>query len=162
MRIDKYIQETEYYEIIKNTQKRRDLLLLDLLWQTGLKVSEVRKIKPKDIIYNPKEDQFYLRIDARNIPLKSQWVSIFKKFLEREGINNDECIWNYSYSRLTHVIQASAKRAGFCKRRVKELSGSCFRNTFMIRKYNAGMDIKELSNILNINKDYLLKQLGEC
>ncbi|MCS7150558.1 MAG: tyrosine recombinase XerC [Caldimicrobium sp.] len=155
----------------------RDRVLLELMYGSGLRVSEVVSIKVNDISF----DGDFLKITGKgkkdrlvplNHPSKRALLDYLEKreaLLKRLGKESEYLIINKSGDRLTErwvyeVVRKMGSSLGLCK-----LHPHALRHAFATHLLNAGMDLRSIQELLGhssivttqrytkVNYEYLLK-----
>lgn len=160
-RLPNFINYTEYMNLINTVQKEnneylkiRNLLLLEILFDTGLRVSEAVNIKISDIdLKNHSLKVLGKGSKERIVYFGDYAVTYLEEYLAlRKNIkskDNEYLFWNKDYQRLTrrgaeYLINAIAKKA-LLKQRI---TPHTLRHSFATEMLNNGCDIRSVQELL--------------
>jgi integrase/recombinase XerD len=150
----------------------RDTALLNLLYSSGMRVSEAVSLQVTDVDLNegvlhcPGKDS-----SVRNLPLDEETQEILAEYLEKGRPhlvkNKDETalFLNHRGSQLTRqglwlIIKAYASEANLSKR----VTPHTLRHSFAAHKLNSGMDLRDIQHLLghaNISTTQIYSQLSK-
>lgn len=160
-KLPNFINYAEYMNLISTIQKEdntylrlRNLLLLEILFDTGLRVSEAVNIKIKDIDFKNHSIKVLGKGSKERIVYFGDYASNYlEEYLSlREGIksSDDEYLfWNKNYQKLTrrgaeYLINNIAKKALL----KQKITPHTLRHTFATEMLNNGCDIRSVQELL--------------
>ncbi len=160
-RLPNFINYTEYMNLINTVQKEnneylkiRNLLLLEILFDTGLRVSEAVNIKISDIDLKNHSLKVLGKGNKERIVYFGDYaVTYLEEYLAlRKNIkskDNEYLFWNKDYQRLTrrgaeYLINTIAKKA-LLKQRI---TPHTLRHSFATEMLNNGCDIRSVQELL--------------
>lgn len=160
-KLPNFINYAEYMNLISTIQKEdntylrlRNLLLLEILFDTGLRVSEAVNIKIKDIDFKNHSIRVLGKGSKERIVYFGDYASNYlEEYLSlREGIksSDDEYLfWNKNYQKLTrrgaeYLINNIAKKALL----KQKITPHTLRHTFATEMLNNGCDIRSVQELL--------------
>lgn len=168
-RVPKYdteiLNQNEILRLFDACKDCRQLLVLQLFYDCGLRVSEVVALRPSD--FNPADRTVRIRNTkghaTRTVYYGHRLRDTLNHYYKSHGLHNDTLIDSYtqpgkplSKSGLQHIIKQLIRRAGIKKR------ASChtLRHTFAVHYLNGGGSIFTLQKLLGhscitITLDYL-------
>ncbi|MEN9626418.1 MAG: hypothetical protein RL557_746 [archaeon] len=134
--------------LFENCTNKKSRLIMELLYSSGLRVSEIVNLKPKDIDFN--EQRGWVREGKgkkdRMFILSEKLSRKLKRFIE----NNAE--WTYLFSQhkplttrnIQKIIQKTAQKAGINK----EVHPHTLRHSFATHLLDSGVDIRKIQFLL--------------
>ena len=160
-RLPNFINYTEYMNLINTVQKEnneylkiRNLLLLEILFDTGLRVSEAVNIKISDIDLKNHSLKVLGKGNKERIVYFGDYaVTYLEEYLAlRKNIkskDNEYLFWNKDYQKLTrrgaeYLINNIAKKA-LLKQRI---TPHTLRHSFATEMLNNGCDIRSVQELL--------------
>lgn len=160
-KLPNFINYAEYMNLISTIEKEdntylrlRNLLLLEILFDTGLRVSEAVNIKIKDIDFKNHGIRVLGKGSKERIVYFGDYASNYlEEYLSlREGIksSDDEYLfWNKNYQKLTrrgaeYLINNIAKKALL----KQKITPHTLRHTFATEMLNNGCDIRSVQELL--------------
>jgi integrase/recombinase XerD len=153
-----FLSSDEYERLLAEAVKlstpeaRRDVVMLELLYATGLRISELVSLNVKDIDLK----QNYVRINPkRRVPFESRLNSILGNFLRNDRLDllYDEKVealfLNRRGQRLTRqgfwqIIKGYASKAGLGGK----VTPQTLRHSFARRKLQSGTELSQLQQLL--------------
>ena len=120
--LPKVLTKDEIRLLFQNTHFGRNRLMLQFMYGSGCRVSEVVKLKAEDL--NFKERTATIRRGKGNkdrmIILSKEWIHDVKKYLEKKKIKSEEVFSKKNGKPITtdtiqRIVRISAKRAGITK-----------------------------------------------
>lgn len=147
--IPESLSKTDIKKIIDNCDKdkkgNRDKLVIHLLVNTGLLISEILSIKKSDIVNNK-----YLKYSHKKYPkmieLKEDTLKLLDEFIKNNNIKNDD----YIFSGLTRQNFAARLKKYARKAKIdRNIYPNMFRNTLALDLLEKGEDIKNIKEKLN-------------
>lgn len=160
-KLPNFINYAEYMNLISTVEKEdntylrlRNLLLLEILFDTGLRVSEAINIKIKDIDFKNHSIVVLGKGSKERIVYFGDYAfNYLEEYLSlREGIKSldDEYLfWNKNYQKLTrrgaeYLINNIAKKAVL----KQKITPHTLRHTFATEMLNNGCDIRSVQELL--------------
>lgn len=160
-RLPNFINYTEYMNLINTVQKEnneylkiRNLLLLEILFDTGLRVSEAVNIKISDIDLKNHSLKVLGKGNKERIVYFGDYAVTYLEeyFALRKNIkskDNEYLFWNKDYQKLTrrgaeYLINNIAKKA-LLKQRI---TPHTLRHSFATEMLNNGCDIRSVQELL--------------
>lgn len=156
MEIEKLFQEQEY----KTPYEIRDRLIIELLFATGLRVSELINIKLKDISFSEKTIRTLGKGKKERIVYYGDYAKEFlEKYLnearkELLGTNQSEYLFvgknstQLTRTRISEILDALVKKIGL----QHHISPHVLRHTFATQLLNNGADIRSVQELLGHEK----------
>ncbi|MEK6872303.1 MAG: site-specific tyrosine recombinase/integron integrase [Nanoarchaeota archaeon] len=142
------LTKEEIQKLFNGTSTKKSQLILELLYSSGLRVSEIVKLKPADIDFN--ENRGWVREGKgkkdRMFVLSQKISKKIKKFIE----NNFD--WIYIFSKnsplttrnIQKIVQTAAKNASLNK----EIHPHTLRHSFATHLLDEGIDIRKIQFLL--------------
>ena len=127
------------------TCSQRDYLMLRVLWRTGVRVNELRHIRPKDIEIG----NGVLNVTTakggkqRRIPLDTETIAQLQDYVIEEGIGKDESIFPLSKQWIRGLVHHYGVLIGR-----DDVHPHTFRHSFAINSVRHGVDIRRLQQAL--------------
>lgn len=122
--------------------------MLEILMQTGLRISELQNLKIKDILG---QNEILEISGKRKIPLNQNVQLMLYKYLEVYGVNKEKNSPLFYTSTGKNIeirnIRSSIDKV-FDKAKMRNVCVNDIRNTFIVYQLSMGMDIKVLGNIV--------------
>ncbi|MBA7607864.1 Tyrosine recombinase XerD [subsurface metagenome] len=134
--LPEYLQPTEAHRLIEaaadNRRGERDSLFLDLLLQTGIRVSEALAATPSDIIEVDKQPVLVIKRGkggkTRQVSLPTRLAYQLLRYQKEQGIGTNTRFFPITRQRAWQIIKLAAQRAGIDKRTYPHL----FRHSYAI------------------------------
>lgn len=115
-KLPKYFSYDEVRSIIDQTSNPRDRLLLECLWQTGGRVSEVIQLTPGSIDFaNDTIRVVTLKRRAlmeRAIPAKPQFLGVLAKFIAAKRLQEGDRLFPITRFRVHQIVRKACRAAG--------------------------------------------------
>lgn len=141
----------------KTTLGRRDMLMLLLLYNTGVRVSELLGLKTGDVYISSQNDGSYIHVNGkgrkeRNIPIWKNSAKYLAAYLENSVNENDHLFSNNADKGLTR--SGVRYRLGCLQKKAAESCPSLekktvtphtFRHTTALRMLQSGIDIASIA-----------------
>ncbi len=149
--LPKILSKDEIKQIFKATKFGRNRLMLQFMYGSGSRVSEVIKIKVDDL--NLKERTATIRGGKGNkdriIILSKDWVSDLKKYLNKKRIKSEFVFSKKNGKALStdtvqRIVRISAKNAGI----TKHVTPHSFRHSYATHLLEAGTNIRYIQALL--------------
>lgn len=140
-KLPKYLTEEEVLTILDSAKKikKRDYLMMLLLWRSGLRVSEVKNLKKKDIhddtisIWQGKGKK------DRVVPLEKNLGVVLGFYLDSKGLNDP--IFDITVRQMRNVVYRHVSSG-------LKASPHTFRHSFAVHCLKQGMNLRTLQKIL--------------
>ena len=158
-RIPTFIKEKDINFLFKNIDVKedctgqRDLLILELLYGTGIRISELINIKISDINFAKKEIKVIgKRSKERIIPLHNNAIYRTKKYLqlvEKEGYENQYLLFTKKGEKIyPMLINRIVKKHLSTLIKSKKYNPHLLRHTFATHILNKGGDLNSIKDLL--------------
>jgi site-specific recombinase XerD len=164
MKVDP-IRDREDVKRIKQLAEGRNKILLEIGFNTGLRISDILEIKVKDIFSNSHINlQEQKTNKTRKIKLNSKAKELIRQYIDKNNLSDNDFIFQSRKGENSHIskvqayriIKNLAKKAG-----IKDKVGThSLRKTFGYHHYKKYKDITMLQEIFNhdspkVTKDYI-------
>ena len=148
--LPEYVEDESIQKLIaaikkKQTHKQaidRDILLIELAYNSGLRREELANLKASDILIN--EKALIVRkgkgIKDRTVPLPSKIVKLLGTYIE--GMNQDDRVFNVKPVAISDKIRRMAKKAGV------KIHAHSLRHAYATRLLEKGANIKAVQELL--------------
>ena len=154
-----FIKEKDINFLFKNIDVKedrngqRDLLILELLYGTGIRISELINIKISDINFTKKEIKVIgKRNKERIIPLHNNAICQTKKYLqlaEKEGYKNQYLLYTKKGEKIyPMLINRIVKKHLSTLIKSKKYNPHLLRHTFATHILNKGGDLNSIKDLL--------------
>ena len=142
------LTKQEVINLIENSNTLKSKLIIQLLYSSGLRVSEIVNLQPKDLDFD--ENTGWVREGKgkkdRMFIISKKLSKKLKKFLNK---NND---WNYVFSKLKplttrniqKIIQKTTQKAGINK----SVHPHTLRHSFATHLLDSGVDLRKIQFLL--------------
>tara|TARA_B100001057_G_scaffold382754_2_gene388871 strand:- start:13094 stop:13969 length:876 start_codon:yes stop_codon:yes gene_type:complete len=158
-KIPTFIKEKDINFLFKNIDVKedctgqRDLLILELLYGTGIRISELINIKISDINFAKKEIKVIgKRNKERIIPLHNNAIYQTKKYLqlaEKEGYKNQYLLFTKKGEKIySMLINRIVKKHLSTLIKSKKYNPHLLRHTFATHILNKGGDLNSIKDLL--------------
>lgn len=158
-KIPSFIKERDINFLFKNIDTKedftgqRDLLMLELLYGTGIRISELINIKNSDINFTKKEIKVIgKRNKERIIPLHNNAIYQTKKYLklaEKEGYKNQYLLFTKKGEKIyPMLINRIVKKHLSTLIKSKKYNPHLLRHTFATHILNKGGDLNSIKDLL--------------
>ncbi len=130
--LPKYFLIDEVHAILAHTNNDRDHLIINMLWQTGARVSELLLIKVNDIdphmriirIVTLKQGIKGNQYLQRVVPIEKNLeypegdlILEIERYIEKHNLKPDDLLFNLCRYRINQIIQEVCKRVGLDRKR---------------------------------------------
>jgi len=127
-KLPKYFLKDEIRKIIENVpgrnekQKERNKLILEIMWQTGARITEVLNLTPADFDFNTKVVRLITlkkrkrkdgTVPVRIIPVKEQLLGLVAKYIVNNRIQDNEPLFKMTPRAIQKMVKEACRRAGF-------------------------------------------------
>ena len=149
--LPKVLTKDEIRLLFQNTKFGRNRLMLQFMYGSGCRVSEVVHIQVEDL--NLKERTALIRGGKGNkdrlIILSKDWIHDLKKYLEKKKIKSEYVFSKKNGKNITtdtvqRVVRASAEKAGINK----HVTPHCLRHSYATHLLEAGTNIRYIQSLL--------------
>ena len=149
--LPKILSKKEIKELFHATHFGRNRLMLQFMYGSGSRVSEVVKLKVEDM--NFKERTAMIRGGKGNkdrlIILSKTWIKELRKYLKKKKFNSDFVFSkkngkNLSTDTVQRIVREAAKKAGINK----HITPHCLRHSYATHLLEAGTNIRYIQSLL--------------
>jgi len=141
-RLPKFITYDELNKLLENTNNYRDKLIIKFLFYTGVRVSELIKIKKNDIIFEEGFVKVYGKGGKeRIVPIPKELLNELKDYINKI---NTENIFPLSSRQVERIIKNVAEKAGINKK----VTPHVLRHSLATTLLSKGVDIRYIQEIL--------------
>ncbi|EOD42205.1 Integrase [Candidatus Nanobsidianus stetteri] len=141
-RLPKFITYDELNKLLENAENYRDKLIIKFLFYTGVRVSELIKIKKNDIIFEEGFVKVYGKGGKeRIVPIPKELLNELKDYINKI---NTENIFSLSSRQVERIIKNTAKKAGINKK----VTPHVLRHSLATTLLSKGVDIRYIQEIL--------------
>ncbi|MCG2867856.1 MAG: tyrosine-type recombinase/integrase [Candidatus Nanopusillus acidilobi] len=141
-RLPKFITYDELNRLLENADNYRDKLIIKFLFYTGVRVSELIKIKKSDIIFEEGFVKVYGKGGKeRIVPIPKELLNELKDYINKI---NTENIFPLSSRQVERIIKNIAKKAGIDKK----VTPHVLRHSLATTLLSKGVDIRYIQEIL--------------
>jgi integrase/recombinase XerD len=141
-RLPKFITYDELNKLLENAENYRDKLIIKFLFYTGVRVSELIKIKKNDIIFEEGFVKVYGKGGKeRIVPIPKELLNELKDYINKI---NTENIFPLSPRQVERIIKNIAKKAGISKK----VTPHVLRHSLATTLLSKGVDIRYIQEIL--------------
>ena len=113
--LPKYLTKGEVDRLIEACRTPRDRLMLRVMWQTGVRVSELLSLTPMSIDWNGQVLRVVTlkrRGHVRTVPLRPQLLGELARHIAGEGIGFDRRLFAITRQRVHQIVTGAARRGG--------------------------------------------------
>lgn len=163
--LPQYLTLPEVQAVLKVAEKPRDHLMINLLWQTGCRISELLEIRVEDIDFYGKT----LRIRSlkqkvkkgswRIVPLKGEILGELGGYISQEGLKKGKRLFSITRQRAYQIVLFYCKKARIDRQRSHP---HIFRHSFAINCILSGVPVLVLKSWLghrDINDTLIYTQI---
>jgi integrase/recombinase XerD len=141
-RLPKFITYDELNKLLENAENYRDKLIIKFLFYTGVRVSELIKIKKNDIIFEEGFVKVYGKGGKeRIVPIPKELLNELKDYVNKI---NTENIFPLSSRQVERIIKNIARKAGINKK----VTPHVLRHSLATTLLSKGVDIRYIQEIL--------------
>jgi integrase/recombinase XerD len=141
-RLPKFITYDELNKLLENAENYRDKLIIKFLFYTGVRVSELIKIKKNDIIFEEGFVKVYGKGGKeRIVPIPKELLNELKDYINKI---NTENIFPLSSRQVERIIKNVAEKAGINKK----VTPHVLRHSLATTLLSKGVDIRYIQEIL--------------
>ncbi len=159
--LPRFLSPAEYYRLLAEPKKlptpeaRRDVIMLELLYATGLRASELVSLNVKDVDLNRHCICCVHSNSRRQVPLDNHIGQLLKNFIENDRLDllcqvKEEALFlNRRGGRLTRqgfwqILKNYAAKAGLGNK----ITLHTLRHSFAMRKLQSGADLQSVQQVL--------------
>ena len=145
-KIPDYLEKERVDELLDaaKTCGERDYLLLRFMWRTGVRVSEVTSVTPKDIEF--KNGVVNIRKAKggrqRRVPLDEETLKMLSNYILASNIPEDRPVFPIKRTQVFNLVKKYGKMIGV------QIHPHTFRHSFAIHLVRSGMDLRRLQLLL--------------
>ena len=113
--LPKYFTRDEVGQLLSACKGGRDRLMAELMWQTGVRVSEMLSLSAGAIDWEAQVLRVVTlkrRGHVRTIPLRPELLGKLARHLAERGIASNRPLFGLSRQRVHQIVAAAARRAG--------------------------------------------------
>ena len=141
-RLPKFITFEEFQRMIRATEKERDKLIIEFLFYTGVRVSELVSIKKENVLWNEGLIRVYGKGGKeRFVPVPQFLLEELKKYSER--ISGDR-LFPLSTRQVERIVKKVAEKSGI----KKKVTPHVLRHSLATTLLSRGVDIRYIQEIL--------------
>lgn len=149
--LPKILSKDEIRELFKATKFGRNRLMLQFMYGSGCRVSEVVKLKVSDI--NFKEKTAVIRSGKGNkdrlIILSKDWLKDLKKYLEKKKIKTEQVFSKKNGKQIsTDTVQRIVRKSATIAGIQKHVTPHCLRHSYATHLLEAGTNIRYIQSLL--------------
>lgn len=149
--LPKILSKEEIRELFKATKFGRNRLMLQFMYGSGCRVSEVVKLKVSDI--NFKERTAIIRGGKGNkdrmIILSKDWLKDLKRYLEKKKIKTENVFTKKNGKNIsTDTVQRIVKKAALVAEIHKHVTPHCLRHSYATHLLESGTNIRYIQSLL--------------
>ena len=119
--IPAYFTPEEVKAILQSARTPRDHLLINLLWQTGARISELLALKVEDIDFYAKTVRLPClkrkKRPYRVLPLKDGLIGELGAYIGQRGLRRDDRLFKITRERAWQIVKETCRRAGMDRER---------------------------------------------
>lgn len=123
----------------------RDYLMLRVLWRTGVRLDELRNIRPRDIKPHNKVVNIVKAKGGkmRRVPFDAETIGLLRDYAIANDINENSPLFPLSKQWIRDLVHRYGKLIG-----VANVHPHTFRHSFAINSVRHGVDIRRLQQVL--------------
>ena len=156
--LPKYLPPEQVRRLIASARNERDRLLLEVLWQTGGRISEVLPLTPEDIDLTSRQvrlltlkqpqDRRRRPIEHRRwIPIRDQLATDLASYLLKRG-TKEARLFPISRVRAFEIVRDAARAAELTDDHGRGIGPHTMRHSFAVNCLNQGVPINVLKDLL--------------
>lgn len=145
-KIPDYLEIEQVDEILlaAETSSLRDYLLLRFMWRTGVRVSEVINVTPKDIEFKNRVVNVRKAKGGRQrrVPLDQDSLKMLSDYILASNILEDQPVFPIKRDRVFKIVKRYGNTAGV------KIHPHTLRHSFAVHMVRSGTDLRRLQLIL--------------
>jgi len=145
-KIPDYLEKEQVDELLKaaKTCSKRDYLLLDFMWRSGVRVSEVINVTPDDIEYKNKVVNIRKAKGGRQrrVLLGDETLKMLSDYVLEQNIPNNQPIFPIRREQVFKLVKKYGKMIDV------NIHPHTLRHSFAIHLVRSGMDLRRLQILL--------------
>ena len=139
------LSEEEVSKLLSVVKNKRHKLILNLMFQSGLRISGILSLKPENIIYNDIKKGWFLEViekgnKKRFVPIKLELVNMLKEYIYENKIKENEKIFTISNWAVNKFLKKYCELSG-----VQEISCHSTRRTAITGLIKEGRTLPEVA-----------------
>lgn len=143
--IDDYLEPEEVKKILESVGNPRDFLIIKMLWETGMRVSELVNLKYSNINF---KTNFITIINSkwgrsRRVLVSEITKKLLKDYCKIKKITGEMNLFNINRFQIRRIVIKHSKKVGF-----KGVHPHTFRHSFAINCIRNDMNIRQLQMLL--------------
>ena len=140
-----FLTKEEIKALIDAAEKKRDKLIIKMLYSTGLRISELLKVKVRDISY----DKALLKVfgkgaKERYVILHPKLLNELSEHIKENKLKEDDLLFPLSARSVQFIIKKAAKKAKINK----NVTPHKLRHSFATHLLHAGVDLRAVQKLL--------------
>ncbi|MGZ4916141.1 MAG: tyrosine-type recombinase/integrase [Halobacteriota archaeon] len=145
-KIPDYLEKEQVHELLQTAKacSQRDYLLLDFMWRTGVRASEVINVKPQDIEH--KNNVVNIRKAKggrqRRVLIGNETLEMLSDYISTQNIPEYGPIFPIQRVQVFRLVKRYGKMIGV------EIHPHTLRHSFAIHLVRSGMDLRRLQLLL--------------
>lgn len=132
--LPKYWTRNEARQIIGATEKPRDRLIMEIMYQTGARVSELLMITSQDIDFHASVTKILTlkrkRLTIRVVPIKPQLLGEIARYIATRKPKDNEPLFKINRTRVFQIVREACRKASIFDDRSHPHT---FRHTFVVQ-----------------------------
>jgi len=120
-KVPHYLNRDEVHHVISLIRKPRDRMILDFLWNTGVRVSEMNQVRVSDldsyagtiVIKSLKQK----RQAERSIPISKEFLNKLEDYIQLNHLVGDDRLFPLTRQDIYYLVSRYCKKAGMDKKR---------------------------------------------
>jgi integrase/recombinase XerD len=145
-KIPDYLEIEQVDEILRaaETSSLRDYLLLRFMWRTGVRVSEVLNVTPKDVEFKNRVVNIRKAKGGRQrrVPLDQDSLEMLSEYISALNIPEDRPVFPIKRDRVFKIVKKYGNIAGV------KIHPHTLRHSFAVHMVRSGTDLRRLQLML--------------
>ena len=120
-KVPHYLNRDEVHLVLSLIEKLRDRMMIDFLWNTGVRVSEMNQVKISDVdsyagtivIKSLKQK----RQTERSIPISKEFLNKLEDYIQLNHLVGDDRLFPLTRQDIYYLVSRYCKKAGMDKKR---------------------------------------------
>lgn len=140
-----YLTIDEVERLIASIFDKRDKLIVQILYSTGVRVSELTSIRVKDVSFNRGLIKVFGKgSKERYVIVPENILNDLKKYIEDKGFKDNDRIFSLTPRMVQYIVKFHARRAGI----KKDVTPHKLRHTFATHLIHNKADIRAVQKLL--------------